>query len=352
MSSQPKRTLLFAHRRRHHALQPGPYWALDTGPVRLVAIDVGVGDRIDAEQGAWLEDVSRAPVPKIMLSGKPIYVNGSYQPGSIAGSERTIDDLVRDPAHRYVAHIGGDVHNYQRYPVCIDADRTIQYIVAGGGGAFMNATHSIPAVALPGVAEDAVRMYPLRGDSIARYSRVLAPRLRGAVALLAAAVALAAAFAAGIAEGIRPRWLADALEILPAVLGVPLLVLLVYLLAVYGWIIVLGGTIDPDEAQRYVGDLLAIAPRRPAAAARDREPGFLARRRLRAMLPAAGRERLLLRGKTFSSFFDFDEPPFFKSFLRIDVRRDAVRLRCFGVTGWQTDEDDPPLEDEVELPLG
>jgi hypothetical protein len=192
-------------------------------------------------------------------------------------------------------------------------------------------------------------MYPLRGDSIARYSRVLAPRLRAAVGLLAAAVALAGALAAGIAEEVRPRWLADVLAVMPAVLGIPLLVLLVYLLAAYGWIIVLGGTIDPDEAQRYVGDLLGIAPRRPAA--RDNQPGFLARRRLRAMLPAAGRERLLLRGKAFSAFFDFDEPPFFKSFLRLDARPDALRLRCFGVTGWQADENDPSLEDEVELPL-
>src|SRR5438270_873348 len=59
-SSQPKRTLLFAHRRGGEPLQPAPYWALDAGPIRLVAIDVGVGDAVDAEQGAWLERVSRA----------------------------------------------------------------------------------------------------------------------------------------------------------------------------------------------------------------------------------------------------------------------------------------------------
>ena len=348
-SSQPKRTLLFAHRRGGEPLQPAPYWALDAGPIRLVAIDVGVGDAIDAEQGAWLERVSRAPRPKVLLSGKPIYVNGVYCPGTIAGSTRTIDDVVRDPGNGYLAHIGGDVHNYQRYPVRLDDGRTIQYVVAGGGGAFMTATHSIPSVALPGVSEDDVRIYPLRGDSLARYSRVLAPRLRRAVALIGCAIALAVLFAAGIWIEVRPQWAAVVLELLPGAVGVPLLILLVYLLAAYGWIVLLGGAIDPDDALRYVAEVLGMTPRRRAA--RDRPLGFVVRRRLRAMLPAAGRERLLLRGKAFSAFFDFDDPPFFKSFLRVDVTSTALRLRCYGVTGWRADEDDPALEDEIEIPL-
>ena len=349
-SSQPRRDLLFAYRRwRDAPHQPGPYWALDTAAVRLVAIDVGVGDRIDAEQGAWLEHVSRAPMPKIMLSGKPIYVNGCYQAGGIAGSGRTIDDVVRDPLHGYVAHIAGDVHNYQRYPVDLGDGRTIQYIVAGGGGAFMNETHSIAPVALPGVDEEAVRLYPLRGDSLARYSRVLAPRLRRAVGLLVAAVALAALFAGGIWMEVRPRWAAAALEVLPGVVGLPALVLIAYMLATYGWIVVLGGAIDPADAQRYVGGLLGIEPRR--AGSRDRPLGFVVRRRLRAMLPAAGRERLLFRGKAFSAFFDFDEPPFFKSFLRLDVSARSIRVSCFGVTGWRGDETEPAVEDELEIPL-
>ena len=69
------------------------------------------------------------------------------------------------------------------------------------------------------------------------------------------------------------------------------------------------------------------------------------------MLPGPGRERLLLRGKAFSAFFDFDDPPFFKSFLRLDVSDGLARLRCFGVTGWSGDEDAPSVEDEIEIPL-
>ena len=48
----------------------------------------------------------------------------------------------------------------------------IQYVVSGGGGAFMHATHQIPRIDLPGVSEDDFRCYPLRGDSLARYRQL------------------------------------------------------------------------------------------------------------------------------------------------------------------------------------
>lgn len=41
--------------------QPGPYWAIDAGPLRIVGIDTGLLGTIDAEQGAWLREVSRGP---------------------------------------------------------------------------------------------------------------------------------------------------------------------------------------------------------------------------------------------------------------------------------------------------
>ncbi|NEA51159.1 metallophosphoesterase, partial [Streptomyces sp. SID10815] len=44
-------------------------------------------------------------------------------------------------------------------------------------------------------------------------------------------------------------------------------------------------------------------------------------------------------------------PPFFKSFLRLDVTPEAVRLRCFAATGNRAQEIDPPVEDEVTIPL-
>ena len=55
---------------------PGPYYRISTGPLDLIAIDTGIDGTIDATQGDWLRQVSRSPKPKVLLTGKPIYVNG------------------------------------------------------------------------------------------------------------------------------------------------------------------------------------------------------------------------------------------------------------------------------------
>ena len=137
---------------------PGPYYRISTGPLDLIAIDTGIDGTIDATQGDWLRQISRSPKPKVLLTGKPIYVNGGHHPCPIDGGRQgTVDDIIRDPAHRYVAAIGGDVHNYQRYPVQVGS-RTIQYLVSGGGGAYMHPTHKIPNIdktGLVGVSEAA-----------------------------------------------------------------------------------------------------------------------------------------------------------------------------------------------------
>lgn len=144
--------------------------------MRIIGIDTGLLGTIDAEQGAWLREVSQGPRPKILITGSPLYVDGEHHPCPIDGGG-TVDDIVRDPGHHYVAAIGGDIHNYQRYPVDVDG-RTIQYVVSGGGGAFMHATHTIPRVAVANVTEQDFRCYPLRGDSLAFYSTLYGRRLR------------------------------------------------------------------------------------------------------------------------------------------------------------------------------
>jgi hypothetical protein len=40
-----------------------------------------------------------------------------------------------------------------------------------------------------------------------------------------------------------------------------------------------------------------------------------------------------------------------KCFLRIEVTGGALRLRCHQATGWLADEQQPPVEDEVAIPL-
>ncbi|MFF4245448.1 metallophosphoesterase family protein [Streptomyces sp. NPDC001822] len=280
------------------AVQPGPYWAIDAGPIRIIGIDTGLLGTVDAEQGRWLREVSRGDRPKILVTGSPLYVDGEHHPCSIEGGG-TVDAIVRDPEHHYVAAIGGDIHNYQRYPVRVDDGRTIQYVVAGGGGAFMHATHTVPRISVADVTEDEFRCYPLRGDSLAFYSRLYGRRLR------------------------MPRFF----------------------------------TLTEAEATAVIAERLGIPPTRAQG-----EPVRVTRRiRLVASLLGAGSRpgrttffRLPVR-KTYTQLFSPGSatysPPFFKCFLRLDVTPASVRLRCHSATGTLDHEIDPPVEDEVTIPL-
>jgi hypothetical protein len=279
------------------AVQPGPYWAIDAGPVRIVGIDTGLLGTVDAEQGAWLREVSKDPRPKILITGSPLYVDGEHHPCAIEGGG-TVDEIVRDPAHRYVAAIGGDIHNYQRYPVQVDG-RTIQYVVAGGGGAFMHATHTIPRVDIGHVTEKEFRCYPLRGDSLAFYSTLYGRRLR-----------------------LRRFF-----------------------------------TLTEAESSAVVAERLGI----PLTRAQQTTARLTWRTRLVAGLLGAGRRpdrtarfRLPVR-KIYTQLFSPSSatysPPFFKCFLRLDVTPQTVRLRCYAATGSRAQEVDPPVEDEVTIPL-
>ena len=279
---------------RPHATQQStqrtPYWTIELDAVRLVGIDTGISGGIDRDQGEWLRSVSLSPDagddrPKILITGKPIYVDGEYHPGPIEGGG-TIDEIVRDPDAGYIAAIGGDVHNYQRYPIEFPDGRTIQYIVAGGGGAFMHPTHTIPRVRLPGCDERAFRCYPRRGDSLSIFSKLYDKRL---------------AFGRGSLE------------------------------------------LSPDEAAAYMADQLGIP------AARDTSQVVVGKRVRRAagrIMPLPGRWQGPLH-PLLSIFFDMNEPPMFKSFLRIDTSPGRIAIRCHAATGCQEHEADPPLEDAV-----
>ncbi len=275
--------------------QRAPYFVIETERLRLVGIDTGIKKDLDHVQGEWLLRVSASsPKPKVLLTGTPIYVSNRYQPLEIvggAGGFPTVDAIVREPKHNYVAAIGGDIHNYQRYPVQVDG-RRIEYIVSGGGGAFMHATHTIPRIdpeVCGGVTEDDFRCYPLRRDSLAVYSRLLDDRFGGRGAL----------------------------------------------------------RLSPDEAASLLIKRLGIKPTRPV---RQVDSPSMRRR-------AAAATALLMpaeRGfhKWLSPFFDWDTPPFFKNFLRLDVSERGLEIRCYGVTGCADSEDDPAPEDEVPtIPL-
>ena len=282
--------------------QPGPYYVIDTAQLRLVCIDTGILGNLDGPQGHWLVRVSADPRPKILLTGTPLLVDGRCDPCPIVdGPEgyRTVLDVVHDPRFGYVASIGGNIHNYQRYPVRRDG-RTIQHLVAGGGGAFMHATHLIPRLDpanVCGVTEDEFRCYPLRRDSLASYSRVLQR----------------------ILDRARVRMNVE---------------------------------MTPDEAASRLADRLGMTPlaSRPVAAGGPATSWPAGRTRVEQALT---RSLMVVGGKRFhkwfSPFYDWDSPPFFKSFLRITVGEGSATVTCLGVTGCGETERAPSVEDVVEL---
>ena len=91
----------------------------------------------------------------------------------------TVNSIVDDPENRYIAVIGGDIHNFQRYPVRMQDGRVIQHIVSGAAGAYTKATHRIPRATIEscGCEENDFRCYPRRGDSLAAYSMLLNRKL-------------------------------------------------------------------------------------------------------------------------------------------------------------------------------
>jgi hypothetical protein len=203
-------------------------------------------------------------------------------------------DVVHHPPFGYVASIGGDIHNYQRYPVRV-GDRVVQHVVSGGGGAFMHATHLIPVLRpddVLGVTEEEFRAYPLRRDSLAAYSQVL--------------------------QGMLDRW------------HVPLKV-----------------TLTPEEAAALLWQRMGLLPIGPRPVAPLASIPRGKRWAARFLLEVGGKQF----HKYFSPFYDWDTPPFFKHFLRIDVDAGQVRVTCHAVTGGADTETDPPVEDRFVMPF-
>jgi hypothetical protein len=288
--------------------QPGPYFALDAGPVLVLGLDLGVRGSVDRGQARWFQEAARAdPRPKIAVTGKPIWFDGRYGP-SPREEGGTVDELIREPAHGVVACLSGEIHNYQRYPVAAPGGRTIQYVACGGGGAFTQGTHTVGPIEVPNptpglrpVRERDVRMYPRRADSLSFFSQLYCSKLRelGEHSLGRRA---AAALRGRVLPSPDDLWIrsAAAATMVAEWTGVP----------------AERESIEPTRAERRAA-------------------------RIVRWLPSGHFSEL------YYPYWDWDQPPFFKSFLRIDATDRDIRIRCFAVTGCGEHEANPPLEDDV-----
>lgn len=199
--------------------QPGSYFAVRMRDLLVVAIDTGIGtgggdSAIDHRQGLWLQRVSAAPGPKVLLTGNPLLVNAEWHEcviepalpdgsGEVAGYA-TVNEIVDDPANGYVAVIGGDIHNFQHYvvqrpqPAPHEGTRAVHHVVSGGAGAYMSATHPVRVVQQirrrapgPDPAGLPAAMSPSAVESLRHFTDLLLPRLwRLERALLAGLIGL------------------------------------------------------------------------------------------------------------------------------------------------------------------
>ena len=258
------------------ATQPGPYWA--STPARCVWSGSTPGSRGHRPRpGRVASRASR----QFDSAQDPAHRQADLRrrrtpPGTIEGGG-TVDDIVRAPEHNYVAAIGGDIHNYQRYPV--RPGRRAHPALPGErwrwGLHARDAHHRQPRhTRARRSAEAEFRCYPLRGDSLSRFSQLWSRKWLGRL------------------RGARP--------------------------------------IEPDVASAILGERLKLTPTRTSA---QQVPVSDADRKAAdAMfrLPARKRGALHL---PFSEFLDWNQPPMFKSFLRVDADEREVRVRCFGATG-------------------
>jgi hypothetical protein len=194
---------------RYPPAQPGSYFRVKVGRLWLIAIDSGMTGKLDEPQAEWLLAASREPGPKILLTGKPLAWDGRLRGADIAWQvhsdtrERSVREIVEDARHGYVAAIGGDIHNYQRYTRPLEDGRTLQYLVAGGSGAFLASTELIEHES-PGIRLE--QLYPSRAVSRVHFERGVGERLIGSLLLpgLSTAVAVGMAALFGVTRGLDP----------------------------------------------------------------------------------------------------------------------------------------------------
>ncbi len=113
-------------------------------------IDTQLSDDIDAPQADYFTKVAQSMRPDdnvILCTGVPCWLFAESSGKDEAGKEkfyRSLDyiaNIVRSQGKgaRVRAVLSGDIHHYSRY----SSDDGVQFITAGGGGAFLHPTHNL-----------------------------------------------------------------------------------------------------------------------------------------------------------------------------------------------------------------
>ena len=156
------------------SVQPGPYCAVDAGPLRLVLVDTGLTGRVDRAQAAGC---GRCPPPQAQdPARRPTHVRRGPSAPDPLDSGGDLNEIVTDPGTATSPRSAAATTTTSATPCGFATAATIQYVVAGFPVRPCSATHRIPNVDRlePAVSEDGFRCYPLRGDSLARFSRPIA----------------------------------------------------------------------------------------------------------------------------------------------------------------------------------
>jgi 3',5'-cyclic AMP phosphodiesterase CpdA len=123
-------------------LQRSMYFQIETDRFALFAVDTGLRRRVDPQQFGWLERaLAKAQGRgkfKMVILGHPLYVHGQYQ-GQVGDDFDKIHDLLKE--HEVDIVMAGDTHYFEYYNTMYERDgiqKTMHHFVNGGGGAYLS----------------------------------------------------------------------------------------------------------------------------------------------------------------------------------------------------------------------
>ena len=188
-------------RRSYFAVQlPHRWW--------LLAIDIQLDTFIDEPQLAYFRRIDLKQGDRIILvTGKPswVKVKPDAVPDAHKNLEYFVEKVVREAGAEVRVTLTGDLHHYCRYQ---SDDGSHDLVTAGGGGAYLYPTHTMPLeLDLPEGRYEQQACYPSPEDS-ERLTKGARGLFRFAPGLCAAIAGLYAAFAASLFAAIEigPGW--------------------------------------------------------------------------------------------------------------------------------------------------